>query len=199
MFTMLSVQTDQDLSKVDEQTSGLACQFRWEWYAWGNPSYHIVELKICVIREICVTFHSARQLCVRNELMMAVRTVMMNWIMVFQVFRSLRNFIKSSLVVVSGLYRTRISTNYHYYSLVIYVNFRTFVLKRRSELPSCLRTHWRWLVIIAAGTATVRRSPSAWHALRSGAGFLQRSLQVQVPGDELTILLPNPRPVTLCC
>ena len=33
------------------------------------------------------------QLCVRNELTMAVSTVMMNWMMVFQVFRSLRDFI----------------------------------------------------------------------------------------------------------
>lgn len=38
--------------------------------------------------------------CTKNELMMAVSTVMMNWMMVFQVFRSFRNFIKSNLVFV---------------------------------------------------------------------------------------------------
>ena len=33
------------------------------------------------------------QLWTKNELMMAVSTVMTNWMMVFQVFRSFRNFI----------------------------------------------------------------------------------------------------------
>ena len=33
------------------------------------------------------------QLCVRNELTMAVSTVMMNWMMVFHLFMSLKNFI----------------------------------------------------------------------------------------------------------
>ena len=33
------------------------------------------------------------QLWTKNELMMAVSTVMMNWMMVFQVFRSFKNFI----------------------------------------------------------------------------------------------------------
>ena len=32
--------------------------------------------------------------CTKNELMMAVSTVMINWMMVFQVFRSFSNFIK---------------------------------------------------------------------------------------------------------
>ena len=31
--------------------------------------------------------------CTKNELIMAVSTVMMNWMMVFQVFRSFKNFI----------------------------------------------------------------------------------------------------------
>ena len=33
------------------------------------------------------------QLCVRNELTMAVSTVMMNWMMVFHLFMSFKNFI----------------------------------------------------------------------------------------------------------
>ena len=33
------------------------------------------------------------QLCTKKELMMAVSTVMMNWMMVFQVFMSFRIFI----------------------------------------------------------------------------------------------------------
>lgn len=31
--------------------------------------------------------------CTKNELMIAVSTVMMNWMIVFQVFRSFKNFI----------------------------------------------------------------------------------------------------------
>ena len=49
------------------------------------------------IRESYVTSH-LMQLCVRNELTMAVSTVMMNWMTVFQVFRSFKNFIMLSLV-----------------------------------------------------------------------------------------------------
>ena len=51
---------------------------------------------ICEIREICVTKKSEicvpphlMQLCVRNEPTMAVSTVMINWMMVFQVLRFL--------------------------------------------------------------------------------------------------------------
>ncbi len=38
--------------------------------------------------------------CTKNELMMAVRTVMMNWMMVFQVFMSFSSFI---IVVINDL------------------------------------------------------------------------------------------------
>jgi hypothetical protein len=47
-----------------------------------HPAWQTI---ICEIREICVTSHFM-QLCVRNELTMAVSMVMMNWMIVFQVF-----------------------------------------------------------------------------------------------------------------
>jgi hypothetical protein len=65
--------------------------------------------------------------------MMAVSTVMMNWMMVFQVFKSLRSFIKSSLVFV----------------LVLLDNTWSFVLKReereRGEQAASIAVYWMLL------------------------------------------------------
>ena len=64
---------------------------------------------------------------------MAVSTVMMNWMMVFQVFRSLRNFIKSSLVFVLVYFEHELPRIKHEYFESFMDIFRSFVLKREER------------------------------------------------------------------